>query len=265
MGSALIGKFISLGHPVKALGHSEKKTSEGDRRANWSIGDITDVAFCREFIKGDVVIHAAAQKHVPIAEDNPVFSVQNNIVGTINVFRAAIENRVKEVVFISTDKAYQPETIYGKTKEMGEWLCNYYNSIQSTTSFYCCRYGNVAGSSGSVFEIWDRLGKAKSTIELTSPEMTRFFFTIDDAVRTIMETLRRRDKDNIYIPEMKAILMGDAADIFSEHYGVPIRETGLRCTEKLHEAMSDNYSSEKCGRYSKKGIRAFLESIGCLQ
>lgn len=265
LGTALIERFVNDGYIVKALGHSEKKTVEGSKLASWNIGDITNTSFCRDNIKGDICIHAAAQKHIPIAENNPEFSILNNIVGTLNVFKAAIDNKIKEVIFISTDKAFEPETIYGKTKEFGEWLCNYYNTLQQTTKFYCCRYGNVAGSSGSVFEIWDKLGREGKTISVTSREMTRFFFTIDDAVDTVVETLNKKDVDNIYVPDMKAMLMGDVADIFSDHYKIGIDVIGLRCTEKLHEAMSKEYSSDTCSRYTKEEIVNFLKSIGCLK
>jgi len=265
LGKELVKRFVSEGYKVKALGHSEYKTALGNKDADWYIGDITDEKFCEKHITGDIVIHTAAQKHIPIAEKQPEFAIKNNILGTLNVFRAAINNHVKEVVFISTDKAYKPETIYGKTKEVCEWLCKYYNAKNLGTSFYWCRYGNVGGSSGSVFEIWDKLGKEGKTLELTVPEMTRFFFTIGEAVETVIATLERKDKENAFIPEMKAMLMSDVADVFSDYYGVDVKVVGNRGNEKLHEGMSDSYNSSTCERFTKEEIRQFLLNIGLLK
>ena len=265
LGTHLVEKFLALGYKVTALGHSEYKTTAGNKKAEWFIGDITDEEFCNQTIKGDLVIHAAAQKHIPIAENNPSFSIKNNILGTLNVFRSAISNNVKEVVFISTDKAYQPETVYGKTKEFGEWLCQYYNEKNLGTKFYWCRYGNVGNSSGSVFEIWDKFGKQNKDLGITVPKMTRFFFTIDDAVDVILETLKRKDEKKPFIPKMKAMQMGEVAEVFSEYYGVGVYVIGNRGNEKIHEGMNDKYKSNTCKRFTKPEIKKFLISIGLLQ
>ena len=265
LGTALTEKFLSLGYEVTALGHSEKKTTEGNKKAHWIIGDITDEDFCDQNIKGDLIIHCAAQKHIPIAEQNPSFSIKNNIIGTLNVFRSAISNQVKEVVFISTDKAYKPETIYGKTKEVGEWLCQYYNNQNLGTKFYWCRYGNVAGSSGSVFEIWDRLGKEGNDLKITVPDMTRFFFDINGAVRTVFKTLENKYTKNPYIPRMKSMKMEDVCQVFCEHYGVKYEIIGNRGNEKIHEAMSDDYCSMDCERFTKGEISTFLKKLGLLK
>jgi UDP-N-acetylglucosamine 4,6-dehydratase len=265
LGKELVKKFIELGYEVTAIGHSEWKTVVGNKDAKWEIGDITDEDFCDTRIKGDLVIHAAAQKHVPVAESNPVFSVKNNIIGTLNVFRSAIKNRVKEVVFISTDKAYEPETIYGKTKEFGEWLCKYYNNQDLETKFYWCKYGNVGGSSGSVFEIWDKLGKEGKDLKITVPDMTRFFFGIDDAVKTILKTLKNKNLKKPYIPKMKAMVMKDACEVFCEYYGVKYEIIGNRGNEKKHEAMSKNYESKNCQRFTKREIKIFLRKLGLLK
>ena len=265
LGTALVDKFSDLGYEVIALGHSEKKTTEGNKKAQWFIGDITDEDFCDRNIKGDLVIHCAAQKHIPIAEQNPVFSVKNNVIGTLNVFRSAISNKVKEVVFISTDKAYNPETIYGKTKEFGEWLCQYYNNQNLETKFYWCRYGNVIKSSGSIFEIWDREGKRGNTLLLTDPRMTRFFFTIDEAVNTILETLAKKDRKTPFIPKMKAVEMGMACKVFAEYYGVGYKIIGNRGNEKRHEGMSDTYKSNTCKRFTAKEFIKLMKKTGSLQ
>jgi len=251
---------------VKCLFHSEKSTVECMANGRqWVIGDITDRSFTDYAITGDVVIHTAAQKVIPIAEQNVAFSFQNNVIGAINVFESAIKNKVKEVVLISTDKAYESETAYGQTKAVAEWLCWYYNKKQQVTRFYACRYGNVLASSMSIFEIWDREGKLGNTLKVTIPEMTRFFFTIDDAVQTVVQTLAEKLEDKPYIPEMKAIAMGVALSIFTEHYGVNFEVIGNRGMEKLHEGMSKEYNSETCQHFSKQEFKELLISVGLLK
>lgn len=264
LGDALVKSFSN--DEITAVGHSEKKTVEKQRenKCSYVIGDILDKKLMDEIIKGDLVIHAAAQKHIPIAEQDPIFSFKNNVIGTINVFQSAIKNKVDSVVFISTDKAHNPETIYGKTKEVGEWLCKYYNG-KSKTRFYWCRYGNVGGSSGSVFEIWDELGREGKDLSLTVPDMTRFFFTIDDAVDTVRKTLKKKDTKKPYIPKMKAMRMGDVAKVFSEHYGIKVKIIGNRGSEKIHESLTDKISSKTAKRYTEKEIVKFLKKINLLQ
>jgi len=265
--SGFLGRHLIKAFPdekIVCLGHSEKKIEEARDENEWHIGDITDKDFTDRYIKGDLVIHTAAQKVIPIAEQDPEFSIKNNIIGTLNVFQSAIKNGVNTVVFISTDKAYEPETIYGKTKEVGEWLCKYFNEKQNETKFLWCRYGNVLASSMSVFEVWDKLGKAGKTIKVTIPEMTRFFFTINDAVETVMETIRRGKTNEPYIPQMKSITMGESCEIFCEHYGVEYEIIGNRGAEKIHEAMSPTYNSKDCERFTKKEFKNLLQSIGLL-
>lgn len=263
--SGFLGRHLTKAFEGKkvCLAHSEKKMEEAKDENEWHIGDITDKDFTDQYIKGDLVIHCAAQKVIPIAENDPAFSIKNNVIGTLNVFQSAIKNNVKTVVFISTDKAYKPETIYGKTKEFGEWLCKYFNE-KGDTKFLWCRYGNVLASSMSVFEVWDKLGKEGKDIKITVPEMTRFFFTIDDAVETVKETIRRGDTHEPYIPKMKSITMQEAGEIFTEHYGIKAEVIGNRGNEKIHEAMSPEYSSETCERFTKEEFKKVLQSIGLL-
>lgn len=267
LGSHLVSKFQELGYEVRCLGHSEKKTAEAmSNGCEWMIGDITDYDFLNKALKDtDLLIHAAAQKHVPIAEENPDYSIKTNILGTLFTFKAAIENKVREVILISTDKACNPQTIYGKTKEFGEWLCEYYNEKNLDTDFYWCRYGNVAASAGSVFEIWDKLGKEGKTLKITEPEMTRFFFTIDEAVNTIFETLNRKLLNRPYIPKMKSMRMGDVAEVFSEHYGVDTKIIGNRGKEKLHEDLDEGVTSNTVEKYTKEEIINILKQSDCLQ
>jgi len=262
LGRALTEKLKKDGNEVVCLGHSEKSILGSENK--FIVGDITDRGFTDENIKGDLVIHTAAQKVIPIAEENPSFSFKNNILGTLNVFESAIKNGVKEVILISTDKACKPETIYGKSKEVCEWLCWYFNNKQSETKFYACRYGNVAGSAMSVFEIWDKLGREGKNIQVTVPKMTRFFFTIDEAVQVVLDTLEAKLTDRPFIPKMKSITMGEASFLFSQHYKVEVEMVGNRGMEKVHEEITDGLSSENCERFTKEEFKELLKKIGCL-
>lgn len=264
--SGYLGRHLIKAFPdeeIVCLGHSEKKIEEARDENEWHIGDITDKDFTDRYIKGALVIHTAAQKVIPIAEQDPEFSIKNNIIGTLNVFQSAIKNKVNTVVFISTDKAYEPETIYGKTKEVGEWLCKYFNDKQNETKFLWCRYGNVLLSSLSIFEIWDKEAKNGNTLKVTDRSMTRFFFTINDAVETVMETITRGKTNEPYIPQMKSITMGEACDIFCDHYGVDYEIIGNRGMEKIDEAMSPTYNSKDCEHFTKEEFKEILLKAGC--
>lgn len=269
LGKALVKRFLDLGaKEVRALGHSEEKQQAAKKllpEAKWFIGDINDAVALTALLKGaDIVIHAAAQKVIPVGEDHPSLTVDTNILGTATLARTAVMNGVKEVVLVSTDKACHPETVYGVSKMLGEKLFASYNKLGYDTKFYSCRYGNVAGSSGSIFEIWDREGKAGNTLKLTDPDMTRFYFSVDDAVDTILKTLETKDEEKPYIPKMKAIRMGLAADIFANHYGVSVEIIGNRGNEKVDEDLTDDINSATCEQWEEKDFIKFLKSIGCL-
>jgi FlaA1/EpsC-like NDP-sugar epimerase len=273
LGKALIRRLTQEKYPfgeveIRALGHGEQKTVEVSREfpdVKFIIGDILNYEDVLSLFTGaDIVIHCAALKHIPIAEKQPHKAVQSNIMGTINVIGAAKKAGVGVVLGISTDKAYNPINVYGMTKYLMEALFFEQNRANLKTKFLVCRYGNVGGSSGSVFELWDKLGRAGKELTVTDMDMTRFFFTVDEAVDVVLETLQVHDLEKPYIPKMKAMRMGDVAKIYSEHYGVPLAYAGNRGGEKLHEGMSDEYHSDTAPRMTEEEIKAFLLSIGCL-
>lgn len=274
LGKALIRRLLQEHFPfgkveIRAMGHGEQKTVEAAREfpsVKWLIGDVLNYEDVLSLCDGaDVVIHCAAIKHIPIAEKQPHKAIESNILGTINVIGAAKSKQVKTVLGISTDKAYNPINVYGMTKALMEALFFEQNRAQTKTDFLVCRYGNVGGSSGSVFEIWDKLGQKGETLNVTDPEMTRFFFTVGDAVDVVLATLQKGDREAPYVPEMKAMRMGDVAQVFAEFYDVDLLETGNRGGEKRHEGMSDTYSSETAARMTKEEITEFLQKIGLLK
>ncbi|WP_142287195.1 polysaccharide biosynthesis protein, partial [Bacillus thuringiensis] len=148
------------------------------------IGDIRDREALVSACKGvQYVFHLAALKHVPVCEYQPDEAIKTNINGTQNVIEAAIQNHVEKVIYVSTDKAADPSNTYGMTKAMGEKLIIHANLQSSKTKFICVRGGNVLGSSGSVVPLFKNQIKEHARIGITDFDMTRFFLTIEDAVR----------------------------------------------------------------------------------
>lgn len=267
LGRALLKRLEKLKvKDIVALAHSEQKGVEAMKQfpnVKWIIGDISDENIADRLTQQDIVFHLAAQKHIPIGENYPTLTVETNIVSTLNIMRSC-QYFETTLVGVSTDKACNPETVYGMSKYFMERMFFEWNKNYNT-NFYCCRYGNVGGSSGSVFEIWDKLGKDGKTLKLTDPDMTRFYFTVEDAVDTLMKTLRLKMKDKVYVPKMKAMRMGDVADVFAKQYGVNVEIVGNRGNEKVHEDLVDGLSSDIADRYNKKEIKTFLKKINLLK
>ena len=274
LGKALLKALGDDPTEIRCLGHSEKLMVEARGMfptCKWLVGDILDTGVLHRLTDGaDMVFHLAAQKHIPIGEAQPTYTLMTNIWGTKNVIDACIINNVEEVVGISTDKAFEPQTIYGMSKYFMERMfaennleaekCNW------VTRFYTCRYGNVGGSSGSVFEIWDKCGREKKKFQITVPEITRFFFTVEEAVEVIFETLKQKNLDGPYIPSMKAMKMGDVLDVFMDHYDVRDMEiVGNRGNEKIHEGLRKGLTSNKAEKHTKEEIVTFLKSINLLK
>lgn len=268
LGKALIKALGDTPSEIRCLGHSEKLMVEAKRQfpnCKWLAGDILDTGTLHKLIKGvDIVFHLAAQKHIPIGEAQPTYTLMTNIWGTKNVIDSCIIHNVEEVVGISTDKAFEPQTIYGMSKYFLERM--FVENNTGATRFYTCRYGNVAGSSGSVFEIWDKCGQEGKQFEITDPEMTRFYFTVEEAVEVIFQTLKKKDLTKPYIPTMKAMKMEDVLSVFMEHYNVrQMKIVGNRGNEKKHEGLSKDSMSNKVEHYTKPEIAEFLKKINLLQ
>lgn len=210
------------------------------------LGDIRDkyrlTQIVRDF-KPDILIHTAAVKRVDIAENEPLHTIKNNILGTINVGEVAIENNIEVVIGIGTDKEVNSQTIYGNSKGLSN-LCLLDMDKIGDTKFSIVRYGNVAASRSSVIVIWDKAAKADKPIKITNPDMTRFFFTVKEGVGLIdyglNKTLNQNGHGKIYSTEMCAGTLNDLADaIIGSKYSKSKKEIiGSRvAVEKLHECL----------------------------
>ena len=203
------------------------------------IGDVRDAARLQKAMRGvDYVIHAAALKHVPIAEYNPMECIKTNIYGAQNVIDAAIENKVKKVIALSTDKAANPVNLYGATKLASDKLFVAANNLvgEQDTSFSVVRYGNVVGSRGSVIPFFKKLINDGATkIPITDINMTRFFITLEDGVNFVLKNFQRMSGGEIFIPKIPSMKITDMAKAIAPN--LPFDIIGIRPGEKLHEIM----------------------------
>lgn len=208
-----------------------------DPRLRFMIGDIKDINRIKRALNNvDFVIHAAAMKIVPLAEYNPIEFVNTNINGTINVINACIDQNVKRVVALSTDKASSPINLYGATKLAADKLCvagNIYAGADGT-KFSVVRYGNVMGSRGSVIPFFIRK-KNEDELPITDFEMTRFMISLDQAIKTVMLAFVDMEGGEIYVRKIPSMKITDVADAIAP--GKKLTQIGIRPGEKLHEQM----------------------------
>jgi len=203
------------------------------------IGDVRDLDRLKKAMYGvNYVIHAAALKHVPIAEYNPMECIKTNIYGAQNVIDAALECGVEKVIALSTDKAANPINLYGATKLASDKLFVAANNIRGArrTEFSVVRYGNVVGSRGSVVPLFKRLiAEGIKELPITEEHMTRFWITLEQGVNFVLKNFERMKGGEIFIPKIASMTMLDLAKSMAPHLGVNI--IGIRPGEKLHEVM----------------------------
>jgi len=201
------------------------------------LGDIRDIGRLNlAFQNVDFIIHAAALKHVPAAEYNPMEYIKTNIIGSQNIIEASIANKVKKVIALSTDKAASPLNLYGATKLCLEKLfisSNNYVGGQNI-AFSCLRYGNVLGSRGSVLPLFLEQNK-KNFFTITNHKMTRFNIMIEQCVEMALYALKRSVGGEIFIPKLPSIRIIDLAKAINPNKR--IRYIGSRPGEKLHEEL----------------------------
>lgn len=209
------------------------------------IGDVRDKdRLYRAFDGVDYVIHAAAMKQVPTCEYNPFEAIKTNIYGAQNVIDAAIDRGVKKVVALSTDKAVNPINLYGGTKLVSDKLfisANAYSKISGTV-FSVVRYGNVAGSRGSIIPIFQNLiNQGEKELPITDVRMTRFWITLEQGVELVFKALREARGGETYISKIPSFHITDLAEAMLP--GAKIKQIGIREGEKLHEVMvtKDDY------------------------
>jgi len=216
------------------------------------IGDVRDYARLVRALSGiDYVIHAAAMKHVPIAEYNPDECVKTNINGAENLIRACLENKVEKVVALSTDKAAAPINLYGATKLVSDKLFIAANNIKGDRkiTFSVVRYGNVMGSNGSVIPFF--LKKRKDgVLPITHPEMTRFNITLEGGVNMVLHALDTAWGGELFVPKLPSYRILDVAEAIGPECEKPV--IGIRPGEKIHEEMitsSDSFYTYDLGSY----------------
>lgn len=216
------------------------------------IGDVRDLERLKRAFSGvDYVIHAAAMKHVPIAEYNPDECVKTNINGAENVIKAALSCGVERVVALSTDKACAPINLYGATKLTSDKLFIAANNIvgKQDVRFSVVRYGNVMGSNGSVIPFF--LGRRETgVLPITDPQMTRFNIPIEDGVRMVLHAIEHAQGGELFVPKIPSYRITDLAEAIGPECEKPV--VGIRPGEKVHEEMitaSDSFSTYKIGNY----------------
>lgn len=217
------------------------------------IGDVRDKERLIEASRGiHYIIHAAAMKYVPIAEDNPMECIKTNIIGAENIVKACLENKVERVVSLSTDKASAPISLYGATKLASDKLFIAGNNITGNvnTLFSVVRYGNVMGSTGSVIPFFLKNKKETGVLPITNPHMSRFNISLKEGTEMIMHALENAWGGEIFVPKIPSYKITDLAEAICPDCEKKI--VGIRPGEKIHEDMitqSDAYYTYDLGKY----------------
>jgi len=215
--------------------------SEYKNNISFLVGDIRDEKRIELACKGvDILIHTAALKQVPACEDNPLEAIQTNVIGSRNVFYAALENKVEKVMAISSDKAVYPINLYGATKMCMEKLFIQGNTYSGNRAphFSCCRYGNVIGSRGSVIPLFKKQAET-GVLTITHKDMTRFWIRLGDVAKFILKAVCYMKGGEIFVPRMPSAKVIDIAYGVMRNQTVPlgIIEIGIRPGEKMHETL----------------------------
>lgn len=216
------------------------------------IGDVRDYDRLKRALNGvDYVIHAAAMKHVHIAEYNPDECIKTNVGGAENVVKACLENNVSRVVALSTDKACAPINLYGATKLTSDKLFIAANNFSGGNNirFSVVRYGNVMGSNGSVIPFFAKK-RSSGILPITDPNMTRFNITLSEGVDIVLHALENAWGGELFVPKIPSYKITDVADAIAPNCKKEI--VGIRPGEKIHEEMitaSDSYNSYDIGKY----------------
>ena len=228
------------------LKQHEMRTSGFDHPSlRYFIGDVRDVERLKRALSGvTVVVHAAALKQVPACEYNPFEAIQTNIMGGRNVIDAAIDQGVRRILALSTDKAVNPINLYGATKLCAEKVFVQANAYAGArdTRFSCARYGNVVGSRGSVIPVFMEQ-RRRGKITITDPRMTRFWLTLEQGVKFVVRCLEQMHGGEIFVPKIPSMRLLDLAETVAP--GCQVEYIGIRPGEKLHEVLvSDDESRQ---------------------
>lgn len=226
--------------------HQLRHHFQDNPRLRWFLGDVRDLERLKRALhKVDYVIHTAALKQVDTGEYNPMEFIKTNVLGSQNVIEAAIETGVKKVVALSTDKASSPINLYGATKLTADKLfvaANNYSHAYGT-AFSVVRYGNVMGSRGSVIPFFQDLASQGKPLPITDLRMTRFWISIESAVKFVIDSLEMMTGGELYVPKIPSMKIVDLAQAVSPE--AKLVEIGMRPGEKLHEEMISSDDSRR--------------------
>ncbi len=245
-GRRFVGTILSHYEPKRLVIFSRDELKQFEMSQEFSspalrffIGDVRDLPRLKQAMRGiDYVIHAAALKQVPAAEYNPMECIKTNVHGAENVIAAALENDVEKVIALSTDKAANPINLYGATKLASDKLFVAANNIAGghRSIFSVVRYGNVVGSRGSVVPLFAKLIAQKAdALPVTDERMTRFWITLQEGVDFVASDFQRMQGGEIFVPKIPSVRIVDLARAMAPD--TPIKVTGIRPGEKLHETM----------------------------
>ncbi|OUU26661.1 MAG: UDP-glucose 4-epimerase [Candidatus Endolissoclinum sp. TMED37] len=245
-GNAVLEKFLdSEISEIRILSRDEKKQHDmrvayNNPKIKFFIGDVRDKQSLVSAVNGvDYIFHAAALKQVPSCEFFPIEAVKTNVLGTENVLSVAIENNVKKVICLSTDKAVYPINAMGTSKAMMEKVFVAKSRTSDSTVICGTRYGNVMASRGSVIpHFYDQIKSGKD-ITVTDPNMTRFMMTLDDAVNLVLFAFENGNSGDIFVQKSPSTTIGELAFTMKKLYNsfVEIKNIGIRHAEKVHETL----------------------------
>lgn len=245
-GKKFVKTILARYNPKKVIVYSRDELKQFEMASEYNapcmryfIGDVRDADRLTKAMDGvDFVVHAAALKHVPIAEYNPMECIKTNINGAQNVIDAALANGIEKVVALSTDKAANPINLYGATKLASDKLFVAANNIKGSkkTTFSVVRYGNVVGSRGSVVPFFKKLlADGAKEIPITDARMTRFWITLEEGVEFVLSSFKRMQGGEIFVPKIPSMRVVDLALALAPN--LPMKIIGIRPGEKLHEIM----------------------------
>jgi UDP-glucose 4-epimerase len=267
-GNALVDRLLPL-NPKRIIVFSRDEKKQSDMRNKYNsklihyiIGDVRDrESVDRAMVGVDYVFHAAALKQVPACEFHPMEAIKTNVLGGNNVIQSAIEHQVKKVVILSTDKAVYPINAYGMTKGLMEKIMM--ASSNSKTILCGVRYGNVMYSRGSVIPYFVSLIKKGKALKITNPNMTRFLFTLREAVDLVLDTLKNGKSGQMYIKKSPACNIRILAQAVSEVFNVPCvyKIVGVRIGEKMHETLIEGFTSENTKQLNVEQVKKLLLTL----
>lgn len=266
LGHAMCARYQQIGETnILAVARNESELVKLKERFPFvtiMVGDISDWFVVEAAMaNADEVILAAAMKHVGLSETDVQSCVKTNVIGAMNVINVSRITKPKVLVFTSTDKAGQPNGVYGCSKKIAERLMIEAEKVNTDTKYRVVRYPNVFGSSGSFITKWKPKMERGEEIILTDPEASRFFFTIDDAVNLIFESINEAKDASPLMPHgIKAIKMGTVLEACMDVYGkCPVKIIGLQTGENKVETTDGIVFSDQCEQYSKdEFIKKFL-------